>query len=197
MSVTPPTRRRGRPAKFSAEDVIRSALAAGIGSFTQSDVALELGVTVQSVYRRFPTRKLLLEACIDRALESVPPADSLDPAPGTWEEIIGTCADQWWALCLRYPGFTTVVTNYDGTLERFLDPAFNSYTGGLIDLGWSRPQVRFAMSQIESAAARVAHYLSQAVPQDEDALEDASRQMRQATDFIVKGLSLSRPEWLL
>lgn len=54
MSVTPPTRRRGRPAKFSAEDVIRSALAAGIGSFTQSDVALELGVTVQSVYRRFP-----------------------------------------------------------------------------------------------------------------------------------------------
>ncbi|HAJ52989.1 MAG TPA: TetR/AcrR family transcriptional regulator, partial [Corynebacterium variabile] len=37
----------------------------------------------------------------------------------------------------------------------------------------------------------------QAVPQDEDALEDASRQMRQATDFIVKGLSLSRPEWLL
>lgn len=197
MTATPPTRRRGRPAKFSAEDVIRSALAAGIGSFTQSDVALELGVTVQSVYRRFPTRKLLLEACIDRALESVPSADSLDPAPGTWEEIIHACADQWWALCLRYPGFATVVTSYDGTLERFLDPAFNSYTSGLIDLGWSRPQVRFAMSQIESAAARVAHYLSQAVPQDEDALEDASRQMRQATDFIVKGLSLSRPEWLL
>lgn len=197
MTATPPTRRRGRPSKFSAEDVIRSALAAGIGSFTQSDVALELGVTVQSVYRRFPTRKLLLEACIDRALESVPPADSLDPAPGTWEEIIGTFADQWWALCLRYPGFATVVTSYDGTLERFLEPAFDTYTDGLVALGWSQPEVRFAMSQIESAAARVAHYLSQAVPQDEDALEDASRQMRQATDFIVKGLSLSRPEWLL
>lgn len=195
--TTPPTRRRGRPAKFSAEDVIRTALSAGIGSFTQSDVALELGVTAQSVYRRFPTRKLLLEACIDRTLESVPPADSLDPVPETWEEIIQACSDQWWGLCLRYPGFATVVTGYDGTLERFLEPAFNSYTDKLIGLGWSQPQVRFAMSQMESAAAGAAHYLSQAVPQDEAALDEASRQMRQATDFIVRGLSLSRPEWLL
>ena len=40
-------------------------------------------------------------------------------------------------------------------------------------------------------------FLSQAVPLDEEALDKASRQMRLATSFIVKGLELSRPEWLL
>lgn len=192
-----PTRRRGRPAKFTREDVIHAALDAGIDTFTQSEVALALGVTVQSVYRRFPTRRLLLEACIDTTLTSVPPVDSLDPVPATWEEVIHACADQWWALCRRFPGFTTVVTAYEGPLERFLDPAFTPYLNKLADLGWSPGQARFAMSQVESAAARVHHFLSQAVPLDEEALDKASRQMRLATSFIVKGLELSRPEWLL
>lgn len=193
--VAPP--RRGRPTKITEEDIVRTALAAGIDRFTLSDVARTLGVTVQSVYRRFPARRDLLERCIDTALASVPARTDLTPVPETWQDLTHACADGWWGLCLRYPGFSTVVTRYDGTLGRFLDPAFGSYLERFLELGWTHPQALFSASQMISAAARVDHFLSQAEPRDDAALEEATRHMRRATGFIVTGLERHRPDWTL
>lgn len=211
-------RGRGRPEKFSTDDVIRTALGIGIDRFTLSGVAKQLNVTVQSVYRRFPTRHDLLEACIDTSLESViplpVPVPDLDPDPDpdldldpdldpdprpeqTWQDVTRAYADQWWALCLNYPGFSTVVSGYGGPLTRFLDGAFDSYLARLIELEWTRPQALFMVSQLIAAIARVDHFLAQAPVRDDQAVSESYRQVRICTEFIITGAQSVRPDWSL
>lgn len=189
-----PPRRPGRTPPVTGEDIVRTALGLGIDRFTLSDVARTLGITVQSVYRRFPARRDLLEHCIDTVLAGVPDRAALDPVPETWQDLTHACADQWWALCLRHPGFSTVVTRYDGPLERFLDVAFASYLEHFLVLGWTKPQALFSASQVVSAAARVDHFLSQDESRSPAAVAAATRHVRDATGFIVTGLGNHRPD---
>ncbi|AGP31709.1 TetR/AcrR family transcriptional regulator [Corynebacterium terpenotabidum] len=196
-----PTPRRGRPAKISADDVVATAISLGIGTFRLSEVARTLNVTVQSVYRRYPTRSTLLEECIDVALRTVPPISLLDPVPDTWENILRASSRQWWALCRRFPGWCTVITDYDGPLERFLDAGFGSYLESLLALGWTQPQARFSAALMVSTAARIDHFVSQGTPPGEtpatETLAIAERQMEEATEFIIAGLTVDRPDWTL
>jgi len=77
-SGIPETRRRvGRPPKYSAEDAVLAALRLGIADFTMSDVARALGVTTPALYRRFPGRADLTDACFRHILSDAPvaPAD--------------------------------------------------------------------------------------------------------------------------
>lgn len=100
--------RTGRPPKFTAEDAVHAALDLGVNDFTMSRVASALHVTTPALYRLYPSRDTLLDACLREIAGQVPPL----PDTGDWRDLLEHLAEVEWTLFTRYPGLDTVFTTY-------------------------------------------------------------------------------------
>ena len=87
-------RRRGRPARLSAEAVVEAALklleTASAEDFTMTRIAQALGTTTMALYRYFPSREALLETLADNVFAQF----DMRVKPGApWQETL--FAWQW------------------------------------------------------------------------------------------------------
>lgn len=141
---TPP-RSVGRPPKFTAADAVRAAVRLGIADFTMSEVARELGVSSPALYRFFPGRANLQDACF-RHIMAETPVPATDPT-SSWREILSETAECSWYLLTRYPGLDRVFNSYPGLL-REVWPGNVFLHERLAPLGYSLAQATFAAIHI-------------------------------------------------
>ncbi|MFZ2560923.1 MAG: helix-turn-helix domain-containing protein [Corynebacterium variabile] len=215
-SGIPETRRRvGRPPKYSAEDAVLAALRLGIADFTMSDVARALGVTTPALYRRFPGRADLTDACFRHILADAPVAPA-DPSL-SWREILEHTAEQYWRLFSLYPGLDRVIDSYPGLL-REVWPGNEYLHQRLAPLGYSLPQVTFAAVHIAAlttaATARLRRRTTEFTrPADaappprsfrasgteitdlEELTEASHHQWRRCIDLFLDRLDALDPDW--
>jgi AcrR family transcriptional regulator len=211
-----PRRATGRPPKFTAEDAVRAALRIGIADFTMGEVARTLGVTTPALYRLFPGRADLVDACFRHILTEMPltpPASE----KAAWREILSETAEHIWQLLTRYPGLDLVLHSYPGLL-REVWPGNEYLHHRLRPLGYSLPQATFAAVHIGSlttaATARLRRRTAEltrpsgTVPPprtfraegveitDPDELYEASyRHWRQCIDFFLDQLGTLDGNW--
>jgi AcrR family transcriptional regulator len=84
-----PAKRRGRPARLSADTVIEAALqlldTCAAEDFTMTRVAQALGTTTMALYRYFPSREALLEALAEHVFGQF----QMQACPdATWQETL-------------------------------------------------------------------------------------------------------------
>lgn len=158
----------------------------GLGTFSVAAVARELGVTTAAVYRRFPSHKALREECLTRILAEVPPLVE----ECSWQDALRRAADEWWALCLRYPQLPQVVSGYDEQPSRFIAVPFQTYHRRLTDSGFTQQQVYFTYSLLISALDLVS-----SMPDDDARHMSRELLRRQATEIIISGVDTVRPGW--
>lgn len=191
MTETPPPRHMpGRRPRFSADDVVDTAVRLGLDSFSVTAVARELGVTPAAVYRRYPSHQALLEAAVSRVLSTVPPLTVTDDGGPGWQETLTLAADAWWDLCLRHPGLPRVVSAHPEPLTRFIAGPFRSYTLQLRTFGFTAEHSCFAASLLISALDQVFR-----VPEDAGPGLTRDDLRRRAVDIIVTGIAGGRREW--
>ncbi len=97
-----PAPRRGRPPRFSTDEVVAAgvAVADDVGAdFSLREVAGRLGTPVMSLYSYVESREQLLELMIDHCRAGLPGA----PLSGTWRERLATVAAENLDLCSRHP----------------------------------------------------------------------------------------------
>jgi len=84
-----PVKRRGRPARLSADTVIEAALklldTCAAEDFTMTRVAQALGTTTMALYRYFPSREALLDALANHVFAQF---RMQVPADATWQETL-------------------------------------------------------------------------------------------------------------
>lgn len=66
-----PRLRPGRPSRFTPQDAVSAALDLGISRFTLAAVAKKLSVATPALYRCFPSRDSLLDACLETIAEHI------------------------------------------------------------------------------------------------------------------------------
>ncbi|MCI1257079.1 MAG: TetR/AcrR family transcriptional regulator [Corynebacterium provencense] len=145
----PPRRAVGRPPRFAAEDAVAAALRAGIMDFTMSGVAEELGVTAPALYRLFPGRRDLVDACLRHIVTEFPAGATAASETMTWREVLDTVAEFDWRLFTRYPGLDRTFGTFSGLLRRIW-PDSHRILDRLTALGYTRQQVVFAVSHISA-----------------------------------------------
>lgn len=138
-----PGKKTGPKPSFSREDVIDAALELGISDFTLSAVARKLGVVTAALYRVFPSRDAVLDACLARAAATIRTPDPEAP----WQDALHLWASECWRLCEQFPGlsrtlftFPAAASHIEGTLE--------VYAHALERHGKSRSQAAFALDFI-------------------------------------------------
>lgn len=124
---------------FTRDDAVDAALRIGVGTFTLTRVARDLGVGTPALYRTISSRDDLLRACLDRLAAQI----DLNDLAGAWPQVLRTCADRLWALLEDNPGLAQILLTVPW--------AHHSFT----------PAVRIALRSLESggldrAAALVA-----------------------------------------
>lgn len=210
-----PRRSVGRPPKFTADDAVRSVIRLGIADFTMSEVARELNVTAPALYRFFPGRTDLADACFRYIMAEVPVPEP-DPT-ASWREILGETAEYSWHLLTRYPGLDRVFNSYPGLL-REVWPGNVFLHERLAPLGYSLPQATFAAIHISALTVAATTRLQRrraeftrpadATPPprrfqasgveitDLDALTEASyRHWKQCIDLFLDRLAVLDPDW--
>ncbi|AGP30234.1 TetR/AcrR family transcriptional regulator [Corynebacterium terpenotabidum] len=137
-----PARKSGRRPRFSADDVVATALRLGIGTFSITAVSRELGVTNAAVYRRYPSHRALVDECLSQALSEVsPPIGAPDR-----EQTLRAAAADWWAVCLRHPGIDAVVAGGEDAYCRLATGPFVDHARHLVSLGLTPDQANFALT---------------------------------------------------
>lgn len=179
-------RQAGRRPRFSADDVVRTAMELGLRSFSVAAVARELGVTTAAVYRRFPSHRALLEECINRILAEVPPLSE----EVSWQDSLRRAADQWWVLCLKYPELPIVVSDYEEQVSRFITLPFETYGQRLIDNGFTLQQAYFSASLLISSLNLVSR-----LPEESDSSLPREFLRGQAVEVIVTGIEHGQAGW--
>lgn len=136
-------RKVGRKPTFTADDVVRAAIAEGMDRFTLAAVADRLGVVTAAIYRLFPARDDLVIACLDAA-----GATLSRPEPGMhWREALRLWADECWRLCEEFPGLVRTVYRYPAAPTR-IEPIFRAYVEHLGGHGKTPRQAMFALDFI-------------------------------------------------
>jgi AcrR family transcriptional regulator len=179
-------RQAGRRPRFSADDVVRTAMELGLRSFSVAAVARELGVTTAAVYRRFPSHRALLEECINRILSEVAPLTEAV----SWQDSLRRAADEWWALCLRYPELPQVVSGYANQVARFVAVPFRTYGRRLIEFGFSLQQTHFVASLLISTLDQIFR-----MPDDETRCPSRNFLRTRAVEIIVSGIDKDTDGW--
>ncbi|MDO5727640.1 MAG: hypothetical protein Q4Q03_06930 [Bowdeniella nasicola] len=120
MSRQRPGKKTGPKPQFSADDVVRCALAEGLDRFTIAQVASHLGVVPSAVYRHVRNR----DDIVMRALAYVAAQLQLPDANGSWQEILRQMVDSIWELYARYRGLGTVIVQTPGAhvhMQRYIN----------------------------------------------------------------------------
>jgi len=205
----------GRPPKYSADDAVQAAIRLGIADFTMSEVAREINVTAPALYRFFPGRPDLEDACF-RHIMAQSPAPAPDPT-SSWREILEESADHTWNLLTRYPGLDRVFNSYPGLL-REVWPGNIFLHQRLGPLGYSLPQATFAAIHIGALTVAATTRLQRRTAEftrpadatlpprrflasgeeitDLDALTAASyRHWRRCIDLFLDRLAVLDPDW--
>src|SRR4051795_7522907 len=85
-TVPPPRRRRGRPGRYSREQIAQAALELvdqeGVEALTMQRLAQRLGAGTMTLYGYFRGRDDLLDAVVDAAVHGA----ELPRSPGPWRE---------------------------------------------------------------------------------------------------------------
>ncbi len=186
VGTATPHRTAGRRRRFSADDVVTTALRLGLKTFSVAAVARELGVTTAAVYRRFPSHKALLEECITRILAEVPPLTE----EVSWQESLRRAADEWWSLCLKCPELPQVVSGYKEQVSRFVTLPFETYGQRLINNGFTVQQAYFAASLLISAMDLVSR-----LPETSESGMTQDSLRTQAVEVIVAGIEHGSTGW--
>lgn len=181
-----PRRQAGRRPRFSADDVVRTAMELGLRSFSVAAVARELGVTTAAVYRRFPSHRALLEECLTRILAEVSPLTG----DVNWQDALRRAADEWWVLCLKYPELPMIVPGYEEQVSRFVTVPFETYGQRLIDNGFTLQQAYFAAALLISSLDLVAR-----LPEESKSGLTRDFLRAQAVEIIISGIEHGQAEW--
>ncbi|HNP56204.1 MAG TPA: TetR/AcrR family transcriptional regulator C-terminal domain-containing protein [Gordonia sp. (in: high G+C Gram-positive bacteria)] len=117
-----PSKQRGRPPKFSTEQVVEAAIAvadAKGSAFSLRDVATQIGTPVMSLYSYVDSREQLLELMADDARATM----AHDRLTGDWRAQLTTLADDNLRLFAEHPWLTDVeserATLGPGTLAKY------------------------------------------------------------------------------
>jgi len=95
-------RRRGRPARFTVDDVVAAAVVVAdrVGvDFSLREVAAELGTPVMSLYSYVESREQLLELIVDHCRAGLPAT----PLRGGWRERLAQVAGENLELFAEHP----------------------------------------------------------------------------------------------
>ena len=111
MNQATPTRRQGRPARISRQDIAATALAIGLDTVTLASVAERLGVDHSSLYRHIRSRDDMVVAAVDHAVGSVVWAVSKED----WRSYLADVAHAAWDLYMRYPGLAEAIRRHSTT----------------------------------------------------------------------------------
>ncbi len=203
----------GRPARFTADDVVRTALDLGIAEFTVSGVAASLGVTAPAIYRVFPSHEALTVACLRQVQSEFP----TPPEDIGWRDCLSFQADVQWTFQLRYPGLSQVLSSISQPLGLRSDGKL-PILQRLSTLGLSPSQAVFALwyiidlsmtyvrhlnrqlgafnRDLGTPAARVFRGADGQALQDAAAITESARlQFRCAVDFFLDGLTAVAPDF--
>lgn len=186
VDTVSPRRQAGRRPRFSADDVVGTALRLGLGTFSVAAVARELGVTTAAVYRRFPSHRDLLEECLSRILAEVRPLTE----EVSWQDALRRGAAEWWALCLKYPELPQVVSRFDDQVGQFVIKPFRSYGQRLIEDGFTERQAYFVASLVLNAISFVF-----SLPEDSGSGPTREFMRTRAVEIIVKGIDKGNVGW--
>ena len=136
---TPAT--KGRRATFDAEDIVTEALAQGIGTFTLSEIASHIGVGTPALYRLFPHREAVLDACLTRIATEFRRPDS---ATG-WQGVLKLWGTECWEACERHPGLAPIVYSHPAAARLLIRPATVPYVDCAVESGLSRLRAGFGL----------------------------------------------------
>ncbi|ABD11547.1 hypothetical protein CcI156_16170 [Frankia sp. CcI156] len=94
-----------RPRAVTREQIIAAADTIarrdGLDHLTVRPLCAELGVTAPAIYRRFPTKNLIVERVVDDALGRI---DLPGPETGDWADRLGRCFTSAHDVAAAYPG---------------------------------------------------------------------------------------------
>ncbi len=177
-----PGRKPGRKPTFSRQDAISAAFSEGIGSFTLAGVAKRLGVAPPAIYRLFPSRDDLVDACLDYAVATIKLPQKSDP----WQKVLRLWADECWRLCETYPGLSHLVFSVPTALVR-AESVISEYVNVLMRHGKSPRQGMFAMDFIGDtvfASHLGVQALRDADAQGETGLEAMRRELEESESHL-------------
>lgn len=137
--ILPGRARRGRKPRFHEQDVIDAAFAMGLDRFTLAGIAEHLGVATSALYRLFPSRDLVLEACVREAFDQIRVPDP----DVTWQDALRVWATEIWRILTAYPGLSTVILDY-GFSGASATRMWSAYSALLLARGKTQGQVSFA-----------------------------------------------------
>ena len=126
-----PTRRKTGPKPgFDREQVVDAALAIGIAQFRMSDVAKHLGVVSSALYREFPSRDAIVDACLARAATTMVPSS----AELSWQDQLREYARSTWKLAEQFPGIADVIIQVPGA-HVHIQPQLQVMSANLVAAG--------------------------------------------------------------
>ena len=111
MNEAASTRKQGRPARISRQDVAEAALAIGLDTVTLATVAERLGVDHSSLYRHILNRDDMVVAAVDHAVGSVVWAMPKED----WRTYLADVAREAWDLYMRHPGLAEAIRRHSTT----------------------------------------------------------------------------------
>ncbi|WP_051393201.1 TetR/AcrR family transcriptional regulator C-terminal domain-containing protein [Glycomyces arizonensis] len=189
------TRRGGRPARITAEQVVTAAIelldAEGLNALTMRNLGARLGVTAMSLYRHLPGRDAVLSAVVNRLFASA--LTGLDPGP-TWSEAVTRFAVSYRRMLLGHPHAVPLLATHPLDVDAAL-PLLAGVLDRFDDTGIGREQ---ALITLQSVGVYVlGHALAQvgtppgedgaAPPSDPAALDYYDRWFAAGLDAIVTG----------
>lgn len=143
LSTGNPGRKTGPKPSFTRADVLDTALELGIADFTLSAIARRLGVVTPALYRVFPSRDAVLDACLARVAATIQ-----TPEPGTaWQDALRLWASECWRMCEEVPGLARTLYAYPTAFAHIEDP-LRGYVRVVEEHGRSRMQAAFALDFI-------------------------------------------------
>ncbi|MEJ6548114.1 TetR/AcrR family transcriptional regulator [Corynebacterium sp. USCH3] len=136
-------KKTGPKPSFTREDVIEAVMGIGIADFTLSGVARRLGVVTPALYRVFPSRDAVLDACLARVAATIQV-----PAPTVgWQEALRLWASECWRMCEEVPGLARTLYAYPPSFSHIEEP-LHGYVGAIEGHGKTRSQAAFALDFI-------------------------------------------------
>jgi AcrR family transcriptional regulator len=133
-------RKTGPKPSFTRQDVIDAALDLGIADFTLSAVARRLNVVTAALYRVFPSRDAVLDACLTQIAATIAP-----PRAGTsWQDALRLWADECWRICEVTPGLAKTLYSYAPAFTHIED-ILRTYTEVVQESGRTVSQAAFAL----------------------------------------------------
>lgn len=188
-----PRLRPGRPPRFTRQDAVSAALDVGISRFTMAAVAKKLSVTTPALYRCFPSRDSLLDACLETIAEHI----TIPTSRVHWRVFLEDVAEGWWTLFNRFPGLDLILMLRHQTASKLL-PAGEILRAGVTCHGFSDAQATFALggiADLTTAATNRLHLVLTGPHHSSDLVEGARAQWRQLVDFFLDHLAETAPDW--